>query len=185
VFHLSDLTYEHFLAGVLSASETLFRLQKDGIEVKNEPVQKETFEQIDLLRQNIFVPVQDRFNLPIALTYGFAGLDLIRHIRKNASPGIAPKLDQHAGCELKKDGTLICSRGGFAADFFVKGATSLSVGQWIVANCDYDRLYFYGDQRPLHVSVGPEKKRQIVLIQTYDGLKKIPRNLTTERFLAL
>ena len=185
MLQLKDLTYEHFLSGVLSASETLCRLQKDGIEVKNEPVQRETFEQIDLLRRNIFIPIHNTFNQPIILTYGFAGLDLIRHIRKNASPSIAPRLDQHAGCELKKDGTLICSRGGFAVDFFLQGTNSLSVGQWIVSNCDFDRLYFYGEQRPIHVSVGPEKKRQIVQVHTYDGLKKIPRTLSTERFLEL
>jgi len=40
----------------------------------------------------------------------------------------------------------------------------LEVAQWIVKNTPFDRLYFYGDHRPLHVSYGPENKREIVLM---------------------
>ena len=40
----------------------------------------------------------------------------------------------------------------------------LEVAQWIVAHTPFDRLYFYGDDLPIHVSFGPNHDRQVVLM---------------------
>lgn len=36
------------------------------------------------------------------------------------------------------------------------------VGIWIVTNLPYDRLYYYGKDRSLHVSVGPDNSKMVV-----------------------
>jgi hypothetical protein len=59
------------------------------------------------------------------------------------------------------------------------------VAQWIVANTAFDRLYFYGDVRPLHVSVGPEHSREIVLMRVVSGGRLVPRVIGREDFLRL
>ena len=33
------------------------------------------------------------------------------------------------------------------------------VADWIIANLPFDRLYFYGADRPIHVSYGPQNSR--------------------------
>jgi hypothetical protein len=44
-----------------------------------------------------------------------------------------------------------------------------------VENTPFDRLYFYGDDRPIHVSVGPDNSRQVVLMRKGKSGKLIPR----------
>lgn len=36
------------------------------------------------------------------------------------------------------------------------------VARWVTANTAFDRLYYYGPELPIHVSFGPEHRRQIV-----------------------
>jgi hypothetical protein len=33
---------------------------------------------------------------------------------------------------------------------------------WIFQSCRFDRIYIYGDARPIHVSVGPDNARMVV-----------------------
>jgi hypothetical protein len=59
----------------------------------------------------------------------------------------------------------------------------LEVAQWIVANTPFDRLYFYGDDKPIHVSVGPNQDRQIVRMVVAKSGRLVPRVITGDAFL--
>jgi len=106
----------------------------------------------------------------IELTYGFASAALTKHVGAR----IAPKLDQHSGCEVTARGQLICSRRGAAVDFLVRDEDMREVARWIRDHCQFDRLYFYGVDRPIHVSVGPDNSAAIVQMVEKNG-RRIPR----------
>ena len=57
---------------------------------------------------------------------------------------------------------------------------SRQVAVWICRNTAFDRLYFYGDDRPLHVSVGPENSRQIVVMRLHASGRLMPKVVTLE-----
>lgn len=135
------------------------------VRIWNEPEQAETWAALEQLCETILEPVAARFGKP-QLTYGFASLALFRHIPS----GTAMALDQHAACELRRSGKPICSRLGAAVDFALPGVESLEVANWIADEMPFDRMYFYGSDRPLHVSVGPDRKRSIVqMIESAPG----------------
>jgi hypothetical protein len=54
------------------------------------------------------------------------------------------------------------------------------VALFVVDHTDFDRLYFYGPDRPVHVSVGPERKREIVLLRPGPSGRRIPRVVTAD-----
>lgn len=99
------------------------------------------------LATEILDPVIEYFGA-IRLTYGFSSAELTRNIQR----GIAPRLDQHAACERGPQGAFVCERGGAACDFLVEDEDMREVAEWITANPPFDRLYFYGPDRPIHVS---------------------------------
>jgi DNA phosphorothioation-associated putative methyltransferase len=146
----------------------------------NLPEQVETYNALTRLATLILDPVIDYFG-EISLTYGFCSRELARHI-----PGrIAPALDQHASHELNTRGKPICTRLGAAVDFIVTDESMLEVAQWIVQNTPFDRLYFYGDDRPIHVSCGPDNKREIVIMTVKEGGRPVPQVVKIEAFLTL
>jgi hypothetical protein len=106
----------------------------------------------------------------IEITYGFCSAALARQIEG----GIAPKLDQHAAHELNRRGQLICERGGAAVDFLIRDEDMFEVSEWIAAHLPFDRLYYYGPARPVHVSFGPQAKREVIDIEERNG-RRIPR----------
>jgi len=127
------------------------------VRVPNLPQQTGTVAALQRLARDVLDPAIDEFG-PIEITYGFASQELTRHV-----PGrIHPSLDQHAGHELRRDGRPICSRLGAAADFRFAGLCSRTLAAWIATRVPFDRLYFYGADRPIHVSVGPEESRAVV-----------------------
>ncbi|MEO7330294.1 MAG: hypothetical protein ABI193_17085 [Minicystis sp.] len=130
----------------------------------------ETFEAMRALCAAVLDPLVDHLG-PITLTYGFASASLTRAIPAR----IHPPLDQHAGHERNRAGKPICSRLGFAVDLVVPGVDSRRAAAWIVEHTAFDRLYFYGADRPLHVSVGPEQARQIVHLRRGPSGRLIPR----------
>ncbi len=148
--------------------------------IDNRPGQRASYEALERLAETVLDPVIDRFG-PCVLTYGFSSPALSKAIRR----GIAPRLDQHAASELNRGGKRICSRVGAAVDFFVEGASTLTIAKWIVSTCAFDRLYFYGPDRPVHVSVGPDESRQVVVMGTRADGRPIPRVYSLERFLAV
>ncbi len=147
--------------------------------ITNLPQQAETYTALVQLATLVLDPVIEYFG-DIILTHGFCSRDLAKHI-----PGrIAPALDQHAGHELNNRGKPICSRLGASVDFLVADESMLEVAQWIVRHTPFDRLYFYGDNRPIHVSCGPEQKREVVVMKSKDNTRRIPSVMKSETFLS-
>jgi DNA phosphorothioation-associated putative methyltransferase len=140
----------------------------------NVPLQPETYNSLCDLAVEVLDPVIDYFG-GIELTYGFASPALTRHI----SSRIAPELDQHASCEIKRTGALVCERRGAAVDFIVRDEDMVEVARWIAHNCQFDRIYFYGADRPLHVSVGPESARAVYEM-VRSGSRTVPRRWNVE-----
>lgn len=144
----------------------------------NLPKQAETYNALADLAQYVIDPVMDYFG-GIELTYGFCSPELAKHI-----PGrIDPKRDQHASHEFNTRCNLICERKGAACDFIVPDEDMLEVAQWMVQNTPFDRLYFYGNDKPLHVSYGEEHSRAIVLMLPGKSGRLVPKVVTQEKFL--
>jgi hypothetical protein len=159
----------------IECGETQTRTQ-----IANIPIQPASYTALAQLARSVLDPLIDYFGM-IRLTYGFCSRELVKAI-----PGrIAPRLDQHAAYELNSRRQPVCPRLGAAVDFIVDDESMLEVAQWIVANTAFDRLYFYGDARPLHVSIGPEHSREIVLMRAASGGRLVPRVMGRENFLRL
>lgn len=47
---------------------------------------------------------------------------------------------------------------------------------WVARNTPFDRIYFYGSDRPLHVSVGPQESRAIVSMLAGPAGRRVPAN---------
>jgi hypothetical protein len=152
------------LRDFVEAGETWTRTR-----VTNEPKQIATVDAIRRLAVEILDPVIVEFG-PLRITYGFASAALTQLI-----PGrIDPTRDQHAGCELKANGAPICPRLGQAVDFSINGVSSGRVASWIAKHLPFDRIYFYGNHRPLHVSAGPEEKRSVIAMLEGPSGRRIP-----------
>jgi hypothetical protein len=78
-------------------------MTQKSLQLPNLPKRIETFNAIQDLAEKIIDPLVEYFG-KIKLTYGFCSTGLSKHIQK----GIAHRLDQHASCELKNSGGLIC-----------------------------------------------------------------------------
>lgn len=138
--------------------------------IANYPIQAESYTALCDLAVHVLDPVIEYFGM-IRLTYGFCSHELGKQIKKR----VAPKLDQHAAHELNSKKNLICQRLGAAVDFIVEDEDMREIADWIAQNTPYDRLYFYGNNRPIHVSYGPEHKREYIdLVVTASG-NQVPR----------
>jgi len=127
---------------------------QERLRLKNLPLNPATYNALYDLATQVLDPVVDYFG-GIRLTYGFCSAELGRHISKR----VAPKLDQHAACEVGPREGPICDRLGASCDFIVDDENMYEVADWIIANLPFDRLYFYGADRPIHISYGPENSR--------------------------
>ena len=129
----------------------------------------ETMPALEALCQYIIDPVIDGFGREgFQLTYGFCSVDLKRWLGKKdpvtgKKHGIAsPSLDQHMAHEVNRNGRYYCQRLGAACDFRILDLPSDDLVDWIVAQgLPFDSLYFYGVSRPIHISYGPQHKRDI------------------------
>lgn len=160
----SYLTYRHFI----ECGETRSKLM-----LPNRPERAESYNALHGLATQLIDPIIDYFG-GIELTYGFCSHELSRHITAR----VAPRLDQHAAEELTKGGQRICTRGGAACDFIVKDEDMYEVAQWIAANLPYDRLYFYGARRPLHVSWSKQGAREAYALTPGPSGRLIPRRMS-------
>jgi len=138
--------------------------------IPNHPKQPDSYTALYDLAINILDPVIEYFGM-IRLTYGFCSHELGKNIKKR----VAPKLDQHAAHELNTKKNLICPRLGAAVDFIVDDENMREVADWLAENTPYDRLYFYGVNRPIHVSYGPEHKKEYVDLVITDSGRQVPR----------
>ena len=150
---------------IVEVGVTWERLKPDNV-----PTRPETYEAIRTLCAELLDPVADAFGMP-TLTYGFASPLLTKHIGDR----IYPSLDQHAGCELGRKGQPICPRFGQAVDLVVPDVSSGKLAAWIEENVQFDRLYFYGPDRPIHVSIGPERSASVVTMFSGPSGKLVPR----------
>lgn len=150
------------------------------LRLPNIPLNPETYNALYDLCSSILDPVIDYFG-SINLTYGFSSSNLATKINGR----IAPKLDQHAGHECNRFGKPVCDRLGAAVDFVVDDENMLEVAQWIVANTPFDRLYFYGKDRPLHVSYSATPAAQVTLMRQTSPGRLVPKTLSIEDFLNL
>jgi len=139
--------------------------------IANLPLNPATYNALHDLATHVLDPVIEYFG-SIRLTYGFSSAELTRNIQR----GIAPKLDQHAACERGPRGALVCGRGGAACDFLVEHEDMHEVAEWIIANLPFDRLYFYGRNRPIHVSFSPTCARQAFLMAPTPTGRLMPRS---------
>ncbi|NOQ36003.1 MAG: DNA phosphorothioation-associated putative methyltransferase [Methylococcaceae bacterium] len=138
--------------------------------IANLPQQADSYTALYELAINILDPVIDYFGM-IELNYGFCGRELAKQIPKN----IAPKLDQHAACELNTRGNLICPRLGAAIDFRVQDEAMREVADWVIENTPFDRLYFYGDDKPIHVSYCAIPKGEVVEMRVSKTGRRVPK----------
>ncbi|MGB5973493.1 MAG: hypothetical protein WBG38_09240 [Nodosilinea sp.] len=130
---------------------------------------KETLPALEALCRHIIDPAIDEFGRDrFLLTYGFCSADLKRWLAKKdpltgKKHGIAtPNLDQHMAHEVNRNGRYYCDRLGAACDFRILDLPSDELVDWIVVQgLPFDSLYFYGADRPIHISYGPQHKRDI------------------------
>ena len=153
---LDELCGRHFrYRDLIECGETWRRYKID-----NRPQRLETYAAMRELCLRVLDSVVDRFG-PVELTYAFASAKLNKLVRRKSKPGTTRRLDQHAGCELNRNGRPYCLRLGFAVDIWVPGVSSYLVAEWVIQNTGFDRIYFYSAERPFHVSVGPENSRVV------------------------
>jgi len=147
----------------------------------NQPQQAETFNALRDLATYVIDPIVERFGM-VELTFGLCSSALGAKI-----PGrIAPKLDQHASFELNRRGNRICERDGAAVDFILRNVNMFEVSQWILRNLDFDRLYFYGPSRPIHVSYSSAPCRQVTVMKESESTgRRIPRTYVDREFTKL
>ncbi|MFP4494924.1 MAG: DNA phosphorothioation-associated putative methyltransferase, partial [Halochromatium sp.] len=149
-----------------------------GAGFDNRPQQPQSYIALLELAEQVLDPVIDWFGM-LQLTYGFCSPALARRI-----PGrIDPKRDQHAAHERNRLGNLVCPRLGAAVDFIIADEDMLEVARWVVEHTPFDRLYFYGADKPIHVSHGPEQSRQVVTMRPGPSGRLVPRTLSAEAFL--
>ncbi|PZO41825.1 MAG: hypothetical protein DCF17_10095 [Shackletoniella antarctica] len=110
----------------------------------------------------------ERLRQRFLLTYGFCSTDLKRWLAKKdpatgKKHGIAtPSLDQHMAHEVNRNGRYYCDRLGAACDFRILDLPSNELVDWVMGQgLPFDSLYFYGTDRPIHISYGPQHKRDI------------------------
>lgn len=141
--------------------------------ITNVPKSQETVLALQLLGRHILDPLVETFGKPI-LTYGFCSFELSKKINAH----IYPKADQHAGYERNSKGALICERGGAAVDFIYESDCMLRISNWLIENTPFDRLYFYGCNRPVHISYGPENSRAVFHMVPTESGRRIPRRIS-------
>lgn len=108
------------------------------------------------------------------MTYGYTSHPLLRWILKNSPGDMAPDIDQHASMELNSQDSRICKRNGAACDIYVEGYEQRmdEVARFICTHLEFDRLYFYGKDKPLHISVGADNSKYALIRQRRsDGLR--------------
>lgn len=151
------------------------------LDINNSPQSAETIKALELLVAEVLIPVERKFGA-LQITYGFTSAELAKHIAKNSPHGTAPKLDQHAACEVNSKNNPYCKRYGAACDFIIsdyKNNMNL-VSDWMNENLNFDRMYFYGSDRPIHISVGPDNSKFIQIMGSSLGGKRVPKKNGTK-----
>lgn len=161
--------------------------QKYSNQIDPLPKNPESIRSIEKLNQFILDPIIDRFGKSnFQLTYGFCSRDLKKYLdKKDPLTGlkngrIDPSRDQHMALELKSNGKYYCERLGAACDFSIVNLSSDRVIDWIVSQkLPFDSIYYYGTERPIHISYGEQHKRDLWTFTP----SKMPTKKGLERWL--
>jgi hypothetical protein len=162
-FQLSQQASQYFsFEQLIKCGETLALTQVDNL-----PKQAQTWKALSQLATQILDPVYEEFG-PLELTYGFCSPQLARLIAKNKYPHIAPAIDQHCAHEVNSNGKVICNRLGAACDFIIKDKSTdmATIAKWISDNLKFNRMYYYGQHSPIHISYGPDMNQFLQLMKT-------------------
>jgi hypothetical protein len=130
---------------------------------------EETLPALEALCHHILDPVIAHFGKErFQLTYGFCSKDLKRFLaQKDPETGIKngrvdPSRDQHMAYEKNRNGKYYCDRLGAACDFRILGLESDRLVEWILEQrLPFDSLYYYGSDRPIHISYAPQQRQNI------------------------
>ena len=130
---------------------------------------EETIPALQALCQHLLDPIIDHFGKArFQLTYGFCSKDLKRLLsQKDPVTGVKngrvdPSRDQHMAHEVNRNGKYYCDRLGAACDFRIVDLKSDRLVEWILEQrSPFDSLYFYGSDRPIHISYGLLHRRSI------------------------
>lgn len=160
---------------LINCGETQTRLG-----IPNLPLNPETYNSLHSLCTHVMDPVIEYFGA-IKLTYGFCSDELRRKINSR----IAPKLDQHSSHECNRQGKLICERLGAAVDFLVEDEDMYQVALWIAENVPFDRMYLYGQCKPIHISHSNAPSRLVSLMIPTKSGRLMPRTCTPQELPAL
>lgn len=133
-----------------------------------------SLDQLRYLSSDILEPIAQRFG-EVYITYGFTSHPLLLYILKHNPQHMAPTLDQHASMEKNSRGKRICHRDGASCDFLVRGYESDMgpIAKYICEHLKFDRLYFYGQANPIHISIGPDNTRYALIRQTRSDGKRV------------
>ncbi|MGI0492156.1 hypothetical protein ACN4EG_10105 [Alkalinema pantanalense CENA528] len=129
----------------------------------------ETIPALEALCQHILDPVIAHFDRQrFQLTYGFCSKDLKRFLaQKDLETGmkngrVDPSRDQHMAHEKNRNGKYYCGRLGAACDFRIIGLESDRLVEWILEQqLPFDSLYYYGSDRPIHISYAPQQRQNV------------------------
>lgn len=157
----------HFTLGDLCTCSQTYRQNPEAIAPY--PQQPASLDALRALAETLLDPLADRYGGDrLVLAYGFCSADLRRWLnQRDPATGrkrgrVDPRRDQHAAAERTRTGRPVCDRGGAACDFYIAGEPSDRLVDWILAaQLPFDSLYFYGRDRPIHLSHGPQHKRAI------------------------
>lgn len=141
-------------------------------DINNLPQSPDSYLALKLLAENIIDPVINRFG-SLELTYGFCSANL----RKLISKGAAHNLDQHCAHEINRNGNYVCKRLGASVDLILRDVDMFEVAKWVCSETPFDRLYFYGSSRPIHVSYGPDNSRDTWELKEFSTGKRVPKKL--------
>lgn len=136
---------------------------------------KESMEAITLLCKQVLLPLKNQYG-DLIVTYGFTSPTLLREIKKLSPKGIAPLLDQHASHEVNANNKPHCTRLGASCDITIPTHLDMmdEVADWVSLNLPFDRLYFYGKTKPIHISFGPDNSKFIQIMKTSATGKRTP-----------
>ena len=139
-----------------------YATKHNAYQYENNPLNTQSVEVLQQLCDNILTPLQKQFG-EVSITYGFTTLALLKYIKKSCPGDMAPELDQHAAFELNSRNNRICKRDGAACDIYVEGYENQMhlIAQYVINELPFDRLYYYGKDRPIHISFGPDHSRYL------------------------
>ncbi|MBD1853639.1 hypothetical protein [Leptolyngbya sp. ST-U4] len=167
-FQLSQLLGQYLNLEKFCTCTQTYQKYADQIDPYPENLE-ETIPALKALCQHILDPAITHFGMEqFQLTYGFCSKDLKRFLaQKDPETGIKngrvdPSRDQHMAHEKNRNGKYYCDCLGAACDFRIVKLESNRLVEWILEQqLPFDSLYYYGGDRPIHISYSPKQRKAI------------------------